>query len=198
MDERLPSLHPRKLPLQQRIGRIRCLVLDVDGVLTDGRLYYTAEGEQTKVFHVRDGSALRLWKLAGGYVAILSGRSSPAAARRAQELSIEVVRQGVADKVSVLPEVCRALQVELSEMCAVGDDWLDVPLLDRVGVAAAPADACPEVLQRVDYVTPSRGGQGVIRDLVEWLLRQQGKWNNTLARAWQECNGVKRGEHSRR
>ncbi|MBA2225636.1 KdsC family phosphatase [Thermogemmata fonticola] len=198
MDELSPPPHPPRLPLQQRIGRIRCLVLDVDGVLTDGRLYYTAEGEQAKTFHVRDGSALRLWKLAGGCAVILSGRSSPAVACRAQELSIDVVRQGLADKASVLPDVCRALQVELSEMCAVGDDWLDVPLLQRVGVAAAPADACPEVLQRVDYVTPSRGGQGVIRDLVEWLLRQQGKWENTLARAWQESEGVKRGEHSSR
>lgn len=195
MDELWPPLRPPKLPLQQRIGRIRCLILDVDGVLTDGRLYYTAAGEKAKVFHVRDGSALRLWKLAGGCAVILSGRSSPAVALRAQELSIDVVRQGVTDKVQVLPEVCRTLSVELSEVCAVGDDWLDVPLLYQAGVAAAPADACPEVLRRVDYVTPSRGGQGVIRDIVEWLLRQQGKWEKTLAHAWRRGDEVKRDEH---
>jgi 3-deoxy-D-manno-octulosonate 8-phosphate phosphatase (KDO 8-P phosphatase) len=196
MDQPLPLPPYRQLPLNERIRRIRCLVLDVDGVLTDGRLYYTADGEHIKTFHVRDGSALRLWKVAGGWTVILSGRSSAALMRRAEELSADVVRQGVANKVQTLSEVCHTLRVEWSEICAVGDDWLDVPLLRQVGVAAAPADACPEVLSCVDFVTPCRGGHGAIRDLVEWLLRQQGRWQTTLAQAWQESEGRKRTEPS--
>jgi len=180
MDTLLPFPAYRAVDLGERIQRIRCLVLDVDGVLTDGRLYYTADGEDIKVFHVRDGSALKLWKVAGGWTVILTGRSSLALTRRAEELSVDVMRQGVADKAQAL-----------SEICAVGDDWLDVPLLRQVGVAAAPADACPEVLACVDFITPCRGGQGVVRDVVQWLLSRQGKWQTTLEQAWQESDGWK-------
>jgi len=154
-------------------------------------LYYTADGEDIKVFHVRDGSALKLWKVAGGWTVILTGRSSLALTRRAEELSVDVMRQGVADKAQALSEICADLRLERSEICAVGDDWLDVPLLRQVGVAAAPADACPEVLACVDFITPCRGGQGVVRDVVQWLLSRQGKWQTTLEQAWQESDGWK-------
>jgi len=191
MDTLLPFPAYRAVDLGERIQRIRCLVLDVDGVLTDGRLYYTADGEDIKVFHVRDGSALKLWKVAGGRTVILTGRSSLALTRRAEELSVDVMRQGVADKAQALSEICADLRLERSEICAVGDDWLDVPLLRQVGVAAAPADACPEVLACVDFITPCRGGQGVVRDVVQWLLSRQGKWQTTLEQAWQESDGWK-------
>jgi 3-deoxy-D-manno-octulosonate 8-phosphate phosphatase (KDO 8-P phosphatase) len=191
MDTLLPFPAYRAVDLGERIQRIRCLVLDVDGVLTDGRLYYTADGEDIKVFHVRDGSALKLWKVAGGWTVILTGRSSLALTRRAEELSVDVMRQGVADKAQALSEICADLRLERSEICAVGDDWLDVPLLRQVGVAAAPADACPEVLACVDFITPCRGGQGVVRDVVQWLLSRQGKWQTTLEQAWQESDGWK-------
>jgi len=192
MNPLLPFPAYRTVDLGGRIQRIRCLVLDVDGVLTDGRLYYTADGEDIKVFHVRDGSALKLWKMAGGWTVILSGRSSLSLTRRAEELPVDLVRQGVADKAQALSEICTALRLERSEICAVGDDWLDIPLLRQVGVAAAPADACPEVLACVDFITPCRGGQGVVRDVVQWLLSRQGKWQTTLEQAWRESDGGKK------
>lgn len=192
MNPLLPFPAYRTVDLGERIQRIRCLVLDVDGVLTDGRLYYTADGEDIKVFHVRDGSALKLWKMAGGWTVILSGRSSLSLTRRAEELPVDLVRQGVADKAQALSEICTALRLERSEICAVGDDWLDIPLLRQVGVAAAPADACPEVLACVDFITPCRGGQGVVRDVVQWLLSRQGKWQTTLEQAWRESDGGKK------
>jgi 3-deoxy-D-manno-octulosonate 8-phosphate phosphatase (KDO 8-P phosphatase) len=162
------------------MARVRCLLLDVDGVMTDGRLYYTSSGEEYKAFHVRDGSALVLWRRAGGRIAIVSGRSSPAVARRASEVQADVLLQGVADKRWGLIEVCRRLQLHAEEICAIGDDWLDMPVLRSVGVAVAPADATSEVRQSVDYVTVASGGAGVVREVVEWLLKEQGKWDQIV------------------
>ncbi|MCS7271169.1 MAG: HAD hydrolase family protein, partial [Gemmataceae bacterium] len=109
-------------------------------------------------------------------VAIVSGRSSEAVVRRARELQVDLVIQGVTDKGATLETVCGQLGLEAAAWCAVGDDWLDLPLLSRTGLAAAPADAVAEVRQRVDYVTEAPGGQGVVHQVVEWLLRLQGRW----------------------
>ena len=131
---------------EQRAASVRLLVLDVDGVLTDGRLYFGADGEAMKVFDVRDGHGVRLLREAGIEVAILSARRSPIVERRARELGIGPVIQGAADKGVALAELMRALQVNPRQCAYVGDDWPDLPALAQAGFAATVADAAPEAL----------------------------------------------------
>jgi 3-deoxy-D-manno-octulosonate 8-phosphate phosphatase (KDO 8-P phosphatase) len=162
--------------LQRAVG-IRLLVLDVDGVLTDGRITYTADGVEIKSFHVRDGSGIVLWQRSGGRTAIISGRTSKAVDVRAAELGIALVVQSSRDKRAALEGVLKATGLQAAEACAVGDDLPDLPLLRTCGLAAAVADACPEVRAAAHYVTQSPGGRGAVREIVELLLRTQGRWN---------------------
>lgn len=159
---------------------MRLLVLDVDGVLTDGRITYTADGVEVKSFHVRDGSGLVFWQRLGGRVAIISGRTSAAVDVRAKELSIADVRQGVADKHAALAGLLTATGVRVQETCAVGDDLPDLPLLRMCGLAVAVADACPEARAAAHYVTGAPGGAGAVREVVELLLRAQGRWDGLV------------------
>jgi len=168
--------------LSARVDAVRLLILDVDGVLTDGSIVYTDGGEELKRFHVRDGSGLKLWALAGMQAAFLSGRASPAVSRRAAELGVTVVLQGRSDKLAALAEVLAATGYAASQTCAIGDDLQDLPLLDAVGVAVAVADACPEVRTMADTVTATPGGRGAVRELVEWLLKRQGRWDALISR----------------
>jgi 3-deoxy-D-manno-octulosonate 8-phosphate phosphatase (KDO 8-P phosphatase) len=161
--------------LQRAVG-IRLLVLDVDGVLTDGRITYTSDGVELKSFHVRDGSGLVFWQRLGGKVAIISGRTSRAVDVRAAELGIAVVEQGSGNKRAAFDRVLEATDSRAAEACAVGDDLPDLPLLRTCGLAAAVADACPEVRAAAHYVTQSPGGHGAVREVVELLLRAQGRW----------------------
>ena len=150
--------------------RVRLLALDVDGVLTDGRLYLSAAGEELKVFHVRDGSGLVALQRAGISVAIVSGRDSAAVVRRAAELGIAHVRQGVADKGAELERLLASLGVAPEATACVGDDTPDLPMLRRAGLAVAVADAHPSVLAAARWVTPSPGGRGAVRDVCDLLL----------------------------
>jgi 3-deoxy-D-manno-octulosonate 8-phosphate phosphatase (KDO 8-P phosphatase) len=154
----------------ERARRIRLLVLDVDGVLTDGRLYFSAAGEELKVFHVRDGSGIVAVQRAGVAVAIISGRDSPAVARRATELGIRHVRQGVSDKGAELDRLLGELGVAPEEVACVGDDTPDAPMLRRAGLAIGVADAHPALLASTHWVTKSNGGQGAVRDVCDLLL----------------------------
>ena len=147
-------------PLANRVARVELLLLDVDGVLTDGGIIYTDTGTETKRFHVRDGAGLKAWQLVGHRVAIVSGRRSPALERRAAELGITLVLQGRADKRLALDEVLVATGLQPEQVCAVGDDLPDLPILRRVGVAIAVCDACLEVRAMADYVTAVPGGTG--------------------------------------
>lgn len=158
------------------VERVRLLLLDVDGVLTDGSITYSSSGEELKTFHVRDGSAIKLWQQAGHAVAILSGRASMAVTRRAAELGVRLVLQGRSDKDAAFDEVLAAFGVGADEVCAVGDDLQDLPVLRRCGVAVAVADAVPEVRAAAGYVTMAPGGRGAVRDAVEFLLKAQGRW----------------------
>jgi 3-deoxy-D-manno-octulosonate 8-phosphate phosphatase (KDO 8-P phosphatase) len=167
--------------LAQRAAGVRLLVLDVDGVLTDGRITYTADGVEVKSFHVRDGSALAFWQRPGGLVAIISGRSSRAVDVRAAELGIGLVVQGAGDKLAALRGVLDATGVRSDEACAVGDDLPDLPVLRACGLAVAVADACPEVRAAADHVTHAPGGRGAVREVVELLLRAQGRWDALVA-----------------
>ena len=154
----------------ERARNIRLLVLDVDGVLTDGRLYLSAAGEELKVFHVRDGSGLVAVQRAGITVAIISGRDSAAVTRRAAELGIRHVRQGVADKGAALDQLLEELGVSAAATACVGDDTPDVPMLRRAGLAIGVADAHPALLAAAHWVTHSNGGQGAVREACDLLL----------------------------
>jgi 3-deoxy-D-manno-octulosonate 8-phosphate phosphatase (KDO 8-P phosphatase) len=163
--------------LAARCEPIRLLVLDVDGVLTDGRITYTDDGVEIKSFHVRDGSGLVLWQRAGRQVAIISGRTSRAVEVRATELGIKLLDQGRADKQQALHDLLTTLDVPPEQVCAVGDDLPDLPLLRVCGLAVAVADACAEVRAAAHFVTMVPGGYGAVREVVEMVLRAQGLWN---------------------
>ena len=154
----------------ERARRVRLLVLDVDGVLTDGRLFISPAGEEFKVFHVRDGSGLVAVQRAGVTVAIVSGRSSEAVTRRAAELGIRHVRQGVAEKAAELESLMRELGVAAAETACVGDDTPDLPMLRVAGLAVAVADAHPALRAVAHWITPSPGGRGAVREVCDLLL----------------------------
>jgi 3-deoxy-D-manno-octulosonate 8-phosphate phosphatase (KDO 8-P phosphatase) len=156
------------------LARIRLLVLDVDGVLTDGRLHYGADGEELKVFHVRDGLGLKLLIQSGIAVSVISGRQSAAVARRCRELGIAHLEQGCEDKVAGLERVLRTLGLSGADAMCVVDDTSDLPLMRAVGQAVAVADAHPEVQRAADRVTTAGGGLGAVREVCDWLLAAGG------------------------
>ena len=152
----MPLLPYPETVLDRRPG-IRLLILDVDGVLTDGRLYFDAKGETLKVFHVRDGHGIKMAQRGGIEVAMVSGRRSDAAFHRARELGVTRFYEGVRDKVAILEELLAALNLTPPQVAAVGDELVDLPLFHRVGLGVAVADAVPEVLAAAHWVTPASG-----------------------------------------
>lgn len=155
-------------------SRIRLLVLDVDGVMTDGRLHYGSSGEVLKVFHVRDGLGLKLLMRAGIKVSVISGRTSEAVAARCRELGIDHVEQGCEDKVAALDRALETLGIDALETLCVVDDTSDLPLMRTVGHAVAVADAHPDVRRAADRVTTAAGGHGAVREVCDWLLSAGG------------------------
>lgn len=151
-------------------ARVSLLVLDVDGVLTDGRLYYGVRGEALKVFHVRDGLGVKLLTAAGVTVAVISGRRSGMTARRCRELGIRHVIQGVEDKLAAFHRLREGLELASGACACVGDDVPDVPLMREVGLAFAVADAHPEARSAAHVVTRLRGGKGAVREVCDYLL----------------------------
>ncbi len=149
---------------------IRLLVLDVDGVLTDGRLYFGPSGEALKVFHVHDGLGIKLIVRAGVEVAVVSGRESPAVAARCRELGIRHVIQACEDKVGAVTRIARELGVTQTEVGCVVDDTSDLPLVAAVGLSFAVSDAHPAVRRATHRVTRNAGGQGAVREVCDWLL----------------------------
>ena len=158
-----------------RFAAVELLVLDVDGVLTDGRITYTDGGEEIKSFHVRDGTGLKFWKRSGKRVAILTGRSSPIVNRRAAELGIDYVVQGADEKLAAFRHILSEIGLH-DQACAVGDDLPDLPVLAYSGIAVAVADAVAELKEIAAHVTAARGGHGAVREAIEWLMRGQGTW----------------------
>ena len=169
-----------KRSLRERMGAIELLVLDVDGVLTGGGIVYgSTAGETTlevKAFHVRDGSGLKLWHKAGKRSAIVTGRSSPTVEWRAAEVSVGRVLQGTPDKRAGLAQLVSEHPIDLQAICYVGDDLPDVPAMHEVGLAVAVADACPEARSAAHYITRAHGGEGAVREVIERVLRCQGRW----------------------
>jgi 3-deoxy-D-manno-octulosonate 8-phosphate phosphatase (KDO 8-P phosphatase) len=173
------SLSPE---LASRARGVRCLVLDVDGVLTDGGITLHGDGAETKTFHVKDGHGIKLLQAAGIEVAIISSRRSAATGRRAAELGIALVYQGTLDKAVAFEALLAARGLDPSEVAYVGDDLVDLPVLRRVGLAVAVADAAGELAPYVHLVTRCRGGQGAVREVAELLLKAQGRWGDTRHR----------------
>jgi len=159
--------------------RIRLVVLDVDGVLTDGSIVL-GEGVELKRFHVRDGHGIRTAREAGLIPAVITGRRSGAVTRRMEELGVEEVHQGVKDKVAVYASLLSKYGLGDEHAAFMGDDVVDLPLLERVALPAAPADADGMVLERVRFVSALPGGRGAVRDLLERILRAQGLWERAL------------------
>jgi len=168
--------------LLERLQRIEWLVLDVDGVLTDGGIYYDNAGVELKRFHVRDGSGLKIWKFAGKHAAIITGRTSKLVEIRAAELGITPVIQGAAEKLPAYRQFLAETRCKPDQVCAVGDDVPDLGVLRHSGLAVAVADACPEARDVADYVTRVRGGFGAIREVIELILAAQGKWQPVVDR----------------
>lgn len=156
---------------------ISLLILDVDGVLTSGQIAPGPDGDVGKTFNVRDGHAIKLWQRCGGTVALLSGRHSPLVTRRAEELGLGPVRQGINDKSKTFNELLTELHVEASAAAFVGDDLPDVPVMRKCGVGIAVGDAAAAAKRVAHFVTRRGGGQGAVAEAIEWLLRKQNCWS---------------------
>jgi 3-deoxy-D-manno-octulosonate 8-phosphate phosphatase (KDO 8-P phosphatase) len=164
-----------------RARRIRLMVFDVDGVLTDGSLHFGADGEMIKTFNVLDGHGIKLLQQSGVITAIISARKSALVARRATDLGITHVQQGVHDKLSGYQALLAECGVEAQDSGFIGDDVIDLPVLTRVGFAASVPNGHPEVRARVHYVTTASGGRGAVRELCDFILRAQGNYEAALA-----------------
>jgi 3-deoxy-D-manno-octulosonate 8-phosphate phosphatase (KDO 8-P phosphatase) len=166
---------------ERRASQINWLVLDVDGVLTDGRLYTFGNCQEIQAFHVHDGLGIRLWQRAGKGVAVITGRSSAAARARCAELGITHVYQNAHAKDATFAEFARNVQTVPEQVCYCGDELVDVPLLQLVGLAATVPDAVPEARAAAHLVLTRPGGRGAVRELTDLLLKLQGHWDRVTA-----------------
>jgi 3-deoxy-D-manno-octulosonate 8-phosphate phosphatase (KDO 8-P phosphatase) len=157
------------------------MIFDVDGILTDGSLHFSADGEALKTFNVLDGQGIRLLQNAGIATAIISARQSPIVARRAADLGITHVRQGIHDKKTAYLQLLNELSIPADECGFIGDDVIDLPVLTRVGFAASVPNGHAEVRQRVHHVTTASGGKGAAREVCDFILRAQNKYDSVLA-----------------
>ena len=175
-------LHGLSLVLIMDLDALKLLILDVDGVLTDGRVAPTADDEGGKRFHVHDGCAIKLWKRYGGRVAILSGREGRDVARRAAELGIDWVKLGVADKLAGYEAILASADCVDDAVAYIGDDLPDLGPMSRCGWAVAVADAVPAVKRAAAYVTRRGGGCGAVAEAIELILRKQKRWSPAVLR----------------
>jgi 3-deoxy-D-manno-octulosonate 8-phosphate phosphatase (KDO 8-P phosphatase) len=167
--------------VRRKAKNIKLLLLDVDGVLTDGRIVVDDRGVETKQFHVRDGQGITLLRRAGVQVGFITARCSRAVSRRAKELGVRIVRQGVQDKLNAYNSIKRDLALSDDKIAYMGDDLVDLPVLRRAGFAIAVGDAWSGLKPAVDYVTALPGGCGAVREVAELLLQVQGQWSQLTA-----------------
>lgn len=166
--------------LRERAKRIRLILLDVDGVLTDGTVMMHGDGTESKGFHIRDGAAI-VWAMQAGLgVGLLSARASAATTQRAAQLGIRIVSQGVPSKGGEFSRILAEQKLDEADVAYMGDDLLDLPILARAGLAGAPADACPEVRARAHWTSRDGGGRGAVREFVELILGAQGRWEKIV------------------
>jgi len=168
--------------MKELLEKIKLLLLDVDGVMTDGRIIFDSNGVESKFFNVKDGHGIKMIQRVGIEVGIISGRHSQVVANRAAELGICHVYQKAIDKLSPYLDLLTKTGFDDSQIAYIGDDIIDIPVIRRVGFAAAPSDAAEEVFSHVHFVTKNRGGCGAVREVCDLLLKGQGKWEAATAR----------------
>jgi len=166
----------------EKAKNVKLLILDVDGVLTDGRIVIDDRGVETKFFDVRDGHGVKLLKRAHIEVAIITGRQSQVVSHRARELGIDSVYQTIHDQLEVYEAILKAKGLKDGEVGFVGDDIVDLPLLKRVGFSAVVADGIEELKPYANYVSKNKGGRGAVREISELILKAQGKWPQLMER----------------
>ena len=159
---------------------IECILSDVDGVLTDGGIVFDNQGIEAKSFHVRDGLGIKLWQRAGYTFGILTARTSHIVKVRSAELGIDIVRQGFEEKLSIAQQVIAELKLQPEQVCYIGDDLADLPVMRHVGWAVGVADAVDEIREYANLVTQAPGGRGAVRELVEYLLKEKGRWEELI------------------
>ena len=169
------------MSIQAKASNVRLLLLDVDGVLTDGKILLHGDGTEGKQFDIKDGIAMVWAQRAGLTIGFLSARTSASTAQRAAQLGITLVHQGVASKLETYDQIVGDLSLDDAEVAYMGDDIVDLGVLKRVGLSAAPADAVEDVRTRVHWVSGALGGRGAVRELIEVVLRAQGLWETLLA-----------------
>ncbi|HEX6974288.1 MAG TPA: HAD hydrolase family protein [Vicinamibacterales bacterium] len=168
------------MTVHERASKIRLLLFDVDGVLTDGVVIMHADGTESKGFHIRDGAALVWAQRAGLPVGLISARASGATTQRAAQLAIRIVVQGVSSKVAAYEQIVRDQNLTDEAVAYMGDDLVDLPVLARAGLAAAPADAAAEVRAQAHWVSAAGGGRGAVREFVEMVLKAQQRWDTVV------------------
>ena len=168
--------------IERRASRIKLLLMDCDGVLTDGRLWLTEDREEQKTFNVRDGLGLELLHRAGLKSGVITGRASKTLERRAFELQMDFVLQGVSDKLAAFERVLTEAGIEEGVVAFIGDDLNDIPIMQRAELAVAVADAAEETRSAAHFVTEARGGHGAVREVVELILKAQGRWSEVVKR----------------
>lgn len=164
-----------------KIKAVKLAIFDVDGVLTDGRIIFDADGTETKFFDVKDGHGIKLLMRSGVDAAIITARESKVVQLRAEDLGISLVYQGMKDKKAALENISARTGLPPSAMAYMGDDIIDLPVLRRVGFSAAVSDAVQEVKEAVDYVSGRPGGKGAVRELAELIIKVQGKWDDVMS-----------------
>jgi len=162
--------------MMEKLKKIELLLLDVDGIMTDGRIIYSNDGQETKAFDVKDGHGLKLIQRAGIKVGIITGRQSDVVIKRAEELGIAFLYQGCRDKLEPYREILEKSGLTDEQAAYVGDDVVDLPVLTRVGFSATVADAVDDVKEYVDYITERPGGRGAVREICDLILKQSGRW----------------------
>ena len=166
----------------QNLSNIYLLVLDVDGVLTDGTIVVNADGRETKYFNTLDGHGIRMWRRAGHKIALLSGRVSEPTRHRAKQLEIEYVFEDCHNKLPVLEKFLKQIDVSPESTAYIGDDLMDLPIMRYVGFSVAVPNAVEEVKEQADYVTRRPGGSGAVREVIEYILKNSGKWQELVNR----------------
>jgi YrbI family 3-deoxy-D-manno-octulosonate 8-phosphate phosphatase len=166
--------------LDQRCRAVRLILCDVDGVLTDGGIVLNQQGIETKRFHVRDGMGIRLWQNAGYRLGLITHRSSNIVKMRVAELGIEIIRQGIDDKLAAMRGILGELRLSAAHVCYIGDDLPDLPAVREAGLGVAVADACAELRQTAHYVTTLPGGSGAVRETIELILKAQSRWEDII------------------
>ena len=160
----------------ERARRVRLLLFDVDGVLTDGRIIFQGQQDEAKSFNARDGVGIRLAQRAGLRTGVITGRVSIATHRRGTELGMNEINQRAFDKLAVFNHILAKRRLSARDVCFMGDDLVDIPVMKRAGLAAAPADADPEARRAAHFVTDLEGGKGAAREVIEFILKVQGRW----------------------